>query len=72
MVKLSKKSKNKISIPIVKEGKDLCRMIFQRAEEGKFDLKLEFRNNPYQVYSYRLFALSPIEWKKDGFFQMKV
>lgn len=59
------KNKNKISIPIVKQNKDLCRMIFQKAENGKYDIKLEFRGNPYQVYTYRLFSLSPIIWNID-------
>ena len=60
------KNKNKISVPVVKQGKDICRIIFQNAEDGKYDIKFEFRGNPYEVYTYRLFSLSPIIWNVDN------
>ena len=56
------KRKNKISVPITRQGKDISRVIFQIAEDGKYDIKFEFMGNPYQVHSYRLFSLSPITW----------
>ena len=60
------KNKNEISVPIVKQGKDICRVIFRQAEDGKYDIKFEFRGNPYEVYTYRLFSLSPIIWNVDA------
>lgn len=56
------RNKNNISVPVVKQGKDICRIIFQKAEDGKYDIKFEFRGNPYEVHTYRLFSLSPIVW----------
>lgn len=63
---MGKKGKNHISIPVVKQGKDICRLIFQKAEDGKFDIKLEFRGNPYQICTYRLFAFQPIVWNVEN------
>lgn len=63
---MSKKNKNQISIPIVKDNKDLCRLIFQKAEAGNYDIKIECLGNPYQVYTYRLFSMSPICWNIDN------
>lgn len=54
--------KNKINIPIVKNGKDICRLLFTRDENmpGFYDLKINFRKNLFEVWSYRLFARCPI------------
>lgn len=60
------KRKNKISVPITRQGKDISRVIFQIAEDGKYDIKFEFMGNPYQVHSYRLFSLSPITWNVEN------
>lgn len=59
------RNENRISVPVVVQGKDICRIIFQKAEDGKYDIKFEFRGNPYDVYTYRLFSLSPIIWNVD-------
>lgn len=59
------RKKNTINIPVIKHGKDICRLIFQKAEDCKYDIKLEFRGNPYQVCTYRLFSLSPIIWNVE-------
>lgn len=59
--------KNKINIPIVKNGKDICRLIFTRDENmpGYYDLKINFQKNLFEVWSYRLFARCPIVWHMD-------
>ena len=61
---MSKKNKNKISIPIIKNGKDICRLIFTKDEnmQGCYDLKINLQKNPYEVWTYRLFARYPIIW----------
>lgn len=56
---MSKNNDNKISFPMVKDDKDICRIIFQKAEFGKYDVKLEFLDNPYQVSIYKLFNKKP-------------
>lgn len=64
---MSKKNKNKISIPIVKNGKDICRLIFTKDENmpGCYDLKINMQKNPYEVWAYRLFARYPVMWDVD-------
>lgn len=53
---MGKNKQNKISVPITRYGKDICRVIFQRNADGKYDIKFEFMGNSYQVNSYRLFS----------------
>ena len=50
------------SVPIVKDGKDICRLIFTKADKGRYDLKLDFLGNSFQVQAYRLFSQRPIVW----------
>lgn len=57
-------SKN-IKIPIVKDGKDICRMIFTEDIDGKFDVKIDFLGNPYSVMAYRLFQNIPEVWEVE-------
>ena len=59
---MSKKKKNVIDIPIIKGDKDICRLLFRKKEEGKYDIKIDFRGNNFEVNTYRLFALMPITW----------
>lgn len=61
-------SKNKIDIPIIKDGKDICRLIFTKDESmpGRYDLKLDFRKNVYEVWTYRMFARYPIIWDVEN------
>lgn len=54
--------KDRISVPIVKDGKDICRLVFMKADKGRYDLKLDFLGNSFQVQSYRLFSHRPIVW----------
>lgn len=64
---MSKKNQNKISIPIIKNGKDICRLIFTKDESmpGCYDLKIDMRKNLYEVWTYRMFARCPIIWDVD-------
>lgn len=41
------KHDSRIFVPIVKDGKDICRLIFIKADEGRFDLKLDFLGNSF-------------------------
>lgn len=58
--------KKDVSIPVVKSNKDICRLIFQSQENGKFDIKIDFLKNEYKVQLYRLFAERPIIWDVDN------
>lgn len=55
-------SREQISVPIIKNGKDICRLIFTKVDNGRYDLKINFLGNAFQVQSYRLFAHRPIIW----------
>lgn len=56
------KHDSRIFVPIVKDGKDICRLIFIKADEGRFDLKLDFLGNSFQVQTYKLFSQRPVMW----------
>ena len=56
---------SEISIPIIKGDKDICRLIFQCGEAGKYDIKINFLENPFEVWKYRLFSWSPIIWNVE-------
>ena len=61
---------NEVKVPIVKNGKDICRIIFiPKPEEGEgiYDIKIDFKGqNPegkvFKVQTYRLFAHRPVAW----------
>lgn len=63
---MGKNKQSKISVPITRYGKDICRVIFQRNDDGKYDIKFEFMGNSYQVNSYRLFSYEPIIWNVEN------
>lgn len=54
--------KDRIIVSIVKDGRDICRLIFMKADEGRYDLKLDFIGNSFQVQTYRLFSQRPVVW----------
>lgn len=58
--------KKDIYIPVIKDGKDICRLIFMKANDGKYDLKIEFLNNAFGVQTYRLFSYRPIVWDVEN------
>lgn len=61
---------DRVKIPIVKNGKDICRLIFTpKTEEGEgvYDIKFDFKGqNPkskvFKVQTYRLFSHRPVVW----------
>lgn len=55
-------SKDQSSIPVIKNGKDICRLIFTKADNGRYDIKIDFLGNAFQVQTYRLFSHRPIVW----------
>ncbi len=59
-------SKTQISVPVIKNGKDICRLIFTKADNGRYDLKIDFLGNAFQIQSYRLFSHRPIMWDVSG------
>lgn len=46
-------------IAIIKNGKDICRLIFRRCENGLYDLKFECLGNEYVVQQYHIFREVP-------------
>lgn len=59
-------SKEQISVPVIKNGKDICRIIFTRVDNGRYDIKIDFLGNDFQVQFYRLFSHRPIIWNVSG------
>lgn len=55
----------KIDIPIIKNGKDICRLIFTRFDDGLFDVKIDTRKNSFRVQAYSLFSFRPQEIYPD-------
>ena len=53
--------KSEIKVPIVKEGKDICRIIFTEFDDGLFDIKIDSLEKPFSVQSYSLFCNRPNE-----------
>lgn len=58
---MSKRNENIIRVPIIKSDKDICRIIFQKSDNGKYDIKLEFMGNDYKVYVHKLFERNSVE-----------
>ena len=58
--------KKDIYVPIVKDDKDICRLIFQKKDYGRYDIKLEFLNNSYKVQTYKLFDTTPIVYDVEN------
>lgn len=50
-----------IDVPIIKNGKDICRLIFTKAEEEKYDIKIDSREKEFRVQVYKLLARRPVE-----------
>lgn len=59
-------------IAVVIGGKDICRIIPFRPVEGKYEIKLDFLENEFDVICYELFSVKPIEWKLQNSTQMEV
>lgn len=61
---------DRVKIPIVKNGKDICRLIFRpKTEEGEgvYDIKIDLKgqntkSKVFKVQTYRLFAHRPVAW----------
>ena len=50
-----------ISVPIVKDGKDICRLIFTRFDDGLFDVKIDPLRKPFHVQAYSMLDRRPRE-----------
>lgn len=46
--------------PIVLDGKDICRIIPFGQEGGKYEFKVDFLDNEFDIYYYKLFSKEPI------------
>lgn len=53
------------SIAVVVNNQDICRLILKKPVDGKYELKISFLKNEFDVNAYRLFANRPIHWKVD-------
>ena len=61
-----KKEVRESSIAIVADDQDICRLIFSKPEDGRYELKISFLKNEFDVNAYRLFANRPIHWNVDA------
>lgn len=50
-----------IKIPITKDGKDICRIIFTQFDDGLFDVKIDPLKKLFRVQAYSLFDRRPRE-----------
>lgn len=64
-------SRKNIDIPIIKDGKDICRLIFTRFDNGLYDIKIDTRENPFGVQTYSLFSFRPQEIYPDNLEEYK-
>lgn len=62
---MSKSRKAKSSIAVVVNNQDICRLILGKPVNGKYELKVSFLENEFDVNAYRLFANRPIQWEVD-------
>lgn len=56
----------KIKIPIIKNGKDICRLIFTQFDDGLFDIKIDALENSFRVQTYSLLSTRPREIYPDS------
>ena len=56
---MTKKKKPKIAI--VLDGKDICRIIPFNSDMGKYELKIDFLENDFDITLYKLFCVEPIK-----------
>lgn len=59
-------SKNEVKIPIVKDGCDICRLIFTRFDNGLFDVKIDSLGKDFSIQTHKLFSHRPDEIMEDG------
>lgn len=60
-----------VKIPIIKNGKDICRLIFIQFENGVFDVKIDSLGKSFSVQTYREIGVRPHKmepylWKAEG------
>lgn len=58
--------KSEIKVPIVKEEKDICRLIFTEFDDGLFDIKIDSLEKSFSVQTYSLFCNRPNEIMTDN------
>ena len=64
--------KKKVKIAVVIDGRDICRIIPFKPVEGKYEIKVDFLGNEFDVIYYNLFSTEPIKWKLENSEQMEV
>lgn len=52
--------KHQPSIPIVVNGKDICRLIIHKPDTGKYEIKIDFLKNDFDVNVFRMFSFRPL------------
>lgn len=59
-------SRNEVKIPIIKDGCDICRLIFTRFDNGLFDVKIDSLGKDFSIQTHKLFSHRPDEIMEDG------
>lgn len=55
-----------VKIPIIKNGKDICRLIFTKFENNLFDVKIDSLGKVFSVQTYSMFDHRPEELMTEG------
>jgi len=67
---MSKKKDPKIAVVI--DGRDICRIIPFKPVEGKYEIKINFLENEFDVIYYKLFSTERIKWELEDSTQLEV
>lgn len=63
-------SDKRVKVPIIRQGKDIARLIFEEDKEenniGKFDIKIDLFGKPFFGRTYKLFQNTPEEWNVES------
>ena len=59
-------AKKEVKIPIIKNGRDICRLIFTKFDNNLFDVKIDSLRKSFTVQTYSLFASRPKEIMTGG------
>lgn len=62
---MGKKKREQPSIAVVVNNQDICRLILKKPVDGKYELKISFLKNEFDVNAHRLFSNRPIHWEVD-------
>jgi hypothetical protein len=63
---------NYSKIAVVIGGSDICRLVPFKPADGKYEIKIDFLGNEFDVIYYTLFAVEPVKWNLNNSKQMEI